>query len=272
MEVSGGTAPLVETTTNAIGSTIDMKQIEDLPIQGRDLAQLSQLIPGYTGGQNNIGGTWNGLPSIDQGNNIDGIVGSSSRMKFGGNSEPAVSPRLESIEEMTVQTEQLDMNQGFGQASMQVNFVTRRGSNAFHGRVFEDFRNAALNANSWTQRCADRHRPLQSTNEESGQAERLRRQHRRSDHQEQALLLRHVCRAEAAGYGGGQQLAIYICSPIREYSPTRTRMVLTQTVESVSACAEPRCAQQQISAVNGCSIQRLSWVGIGLDRRRSAET
>ena len=149
VEVSGGNAPLVETTTNAIGSTIDMKQIEDLPIQGRDLAQLSQLIPGYTGGQNNIGGTWNGLPSIDQGSNIDGIVGSSSRMKFGGNSEPAVSPRLESIEEMTVQTEQLDMNQGFGQASMQVNFVTRRGSNAFHGRVFEDFRNAALNANSW---------------------------------------------------------------------------------------------------------------------------
>ena len=150
VQVSGGTAPLVETTTNAIGSTIDMKQIEDLPIQGRDLAQLSQLIPGYTGGQNNIGGTWNGLPSIDQGSNIDGIIGSPSRMKFGGNAEPAVSPRLESIEEMTVQTEQLDMNQGFGQASMQINFVTRRGGNAFHGRVFEDFRNAALNANSWT--------------------------------------------------------------------------------------------------------------------------
>jgi hypothetical protein len=149
VQVSGGTAPLVETTTNAIGTTIDMKQIEDLPIQSRDIGQLSQLIPGYTGGQTNIGGTWNGLPSIDQGNNIDGIVGSSSRMKFNGNSAPSVTPRLESIEEMTVQTEQLDMNQGFGQASMQINFVTRRGGNAFHGRVFEDFRNAALNANSW---------------------------------------------------------------------------------------------------------------------------
>src|SRR5438093_9422682 len=144
-----GAAPLVEVTSNAIGSTIDMKQIEDLPIQGRDIGQLSQLIPGYTGGQNNEGGTWNGLPSIDQGNNIDGIIGSPSRMKFSGNAAPAVTPRLESIEEMTVQTEQLDMNQGFGQASMQINFVTRRGSNAFHGRVFDDFRNAALNANSW---------------------------------------------------------------------------------------------------------------------------
>ncbi len=150
VEVNGGAAPLVELTSNAIGSTVDMKQIEDLPIQGRDIAQLSQLIPGYTGGQNNEGGTWNGLPSIDQGNSIDGIIGSPSRMKFGGNAEPAVTPRLESIEEMTVQTEQLDMNQGFGQASMQINFVTRRGGNAFHGRVFDDFRNAALNAQSWT--------------------------------------------------------------------------------------------------------------------------
>jgi hypothetical protein len=150
VEVNGGTAPLIETTTNSIGTTVDMKQIEDLPIQGRDIAQLSQLIPGYTGGQSNEGGTWNGLPSIDQGNSIDGIIGSASRMKFGGNSQPAVSPRLESIAEMTVQTEQLDMNQGFGQASMQINFVTRRGTNRFHGRIFDDFRNAALNANSWT--------------------------------------------------------------------------------------------------------------------------
>jgi hypothetical protein len=149
VEVTATATPVIETTTNQIGTVVDMKQIENLPIQGRDLAQLSQLVPGYTGGQNNEGGTWNGLPAIDQGNSVDGTIGSTSRMKFGGNAAPAISPRLESIEEMTVQTEQLDMNQGFGQASMQVNFVTRRGGNKHHGRVFEDFRNAALNAQSW---------------------------------------------------------------------------------------------------------------------------
>lgn len=142
VEVSGGSAPLVDTTTNNIGTTVDLKQIEDLPIQGRDLTQLSYIVPGYSG-------TWDGLPSIAQGNNIDGVIGSSSRMKFGGNSEPAAMPRLENIQEMTIQTEQLNLDQGFGQANMQINFVTRRGSNAFHGRVYEDFRNAALDANSW---------------------------------------------------------------------------------------------------------------------------
>ena len=142
VEVRGGTAPLVETTTNAIGTTVDLRQIEDLPLQNRDLTALSQLVPGYTG-------TWDGLPSIAQGNNIDGVISSSSRMKFSGNSQAVVSPRIEAIEEMTVQSEQLNLDQGFGQANMQLNFVTRRGSNTFHGRIYDDFQNSALNANSW---------------------------------------------------------------------------------------------------------------------------
>jgi len=147
VEVTGGTAPLVETTTNAIGTTIDLKQIEDLPIEGRDLSQLSFLVPGATFVQQV--GTFDGLPAIAQGNNIDGVIGSPSRMKFGGNEAPIVSARVESIEEMTVQTESLNLDQGFGQANMQLNFVTRRGGNAFHGRLYEDFRNSGLNANSW---------------------------------------------------------------------------------------------------------------------------
>jgi hypothetical protein len=73
-------------------------------------------------------------------------------MKFGGNgpgAAPVVQARVEDIAEMTVQTDQLDLNQGYGTSNMQVNFVTRRGTNAFHGRVYDDFRNTALNANSW---------------------------------------------------------------------------------------------------------------------------
>jgi hypothetical protein len=147
MEVEASATPVIEETSNAIGTTVDLRQIEDLPIEGRDLTQLSQLVAGsaFVAGA----GTYDGLPAIAQGNNIDGVIGSSSRMKFGGNAAPAVSPRLESIQEMTVQTEQLNLDQGYGQANMQLNFVTRRGSNAFHGRLYEDFRNTVLNANSW---------------------------------------------------------------------------------------------------------------------------
>ena len=142
VQVTATSTPVLETSSNAIGLVVDMKQIEDLPLQGRDLTAFSQLVAGYNG-------TYNGQPVNNQGSNIDGVIGSSSRMKFTGNVQPAVSPRIESIAEMTVQSDQLDLNSGFGQSSMQVNFVSRRGSNQFHGRVYDDFRNSGLNANSW---------------------------------------------------------------------------------------------------------------------------
>jgi hypothetical protein len=147
MEVNASATPVMEESSNAIGTTIDLKQIEDLPLEARDLTSLSYLVPGasFVAGA----GTYDGLPAIAQGNNIDGVIGSPSRMKFGGNQQSVVSPRVESIQEMTVQTEDLNLDQGFGQANMQLNFVTRRGGNAFHGRAYYDFRNDALNANSW---------------------------------------------------------------------------------------------------------------------------
>jgi hypothetical protein len=147
VQVRGAVTPVLETSSNEIGLVVDMKQIEDLPLYGRDLTNFSQLVAGYNG-------TFNGLPSNDQGNNIDGTISSSSRMKFTGNVQPSVSPRLEGIEEMTIQTDQLNLNSGFGQASTQLNFVSRRGSNRFHGRAYDDFRNSGLNANSWVNDAA----------------------------------------------------------------------------------------------------------------------
>src|ERR1017187_10008016 len=52
VEVNGGAVAVLETSSNMIGTTIDLKQIEDLPIGGRDITQLSFQAPGYNG-------TWN---------------------------------------------------------------------------------------------------------------------------------------------------------------------------------------------------------------------
>ncbi|HWR36807.1 MAG TPA: TonB-dependent receptor [Clostridia bacterium] len=143
VDVEGGAAPLVETSSSATSITIDTKMIEDLPLGGRNIAQLSRLAAGYNG-------TWNGLPTMAQGSSMDGIIGVSGRWKYSSGADAsAVTPRLENIAEMTVSTDQLDLNSGFGTSNMQITYVTRRGSNAFHGRFYEDFRNDALNANPW---------------------------------------------------------------------------------------------------------------------------
>src|SRR5512133_1310990 len=116
-----------------MNTTSDTKQIEDLPLSGRSIAALSQLAAGYNG-------TFNGLPSAAQGNTVDGVVGNTNRWRYQSADSArstAITPRLENIAEMVISTDQLDMNQGFGNSSMQITYVTRRGTNDYHGRVFE---------------------------------------------------------------------------------------------------------------------------------------
>jgi len=149
VEVTAETVPLLDQSSNALGSVIDLKWIEDLPLAGRDLTALARLTPGYTGNTTSGAGVWNGQPFSNQGSNIDGVVGSPSRGKYNGNVEPSTAPRIENVQEMSVVTDQLDLDQGFGQSTMQVSFVTRAGSNQFHGRLFEDFRNSGLYANTY---------------------------------------------------------------------------------------------------------------------------
>jgi len=145
VEVTASEVPLVEYTSNAIGGTIDLKQIEDLPLGDRDLTALATYVPGYAAG------TWNNLPGAAQVNSIDGVIGQSSRFKDSGNAYngTAASPRIQNIQEMAIQTDQLDSDQGYGQGNMQVAFVTRSGTNKFHGRLFADLQNSSFNANSW---------------------------------------------------------------------------------------------------------------------------
>jgi hypothetical protein len=156
----GAVAPVMDVTQNAIGTVIDLRHIENLPITGRNIRQLATLTPGYTG-------TWNGLPTIAQSSNIDGVQQGPTRMKYSGMPQ-SVEARLENIEEMTVQTDQLDMNQGFGQGAMQINFTTRRGTNDFHGMAFWDYRNDNLNANSWSNNMRGIKRPEFKLNDFGG--------------------------------------------------------------------------------------------------------
>jgi len=133
---------LLQTTSTEIGTVINSNDIENLPISGRSISSLTTLTPGYSG-------TWNGLPEPAEGTNVDGAVANNGRTKYQGTISTSISPRIESFEQVSVVTDGLSLANGFGQATMQLNYVSRRGSNAFHGRAYYDFRNSGLNANSW---------------------------------------------------------------------------------------------------------------------------
>ncbi len=152
VRVTGEETAVLQTSSSEIGTVINTTEIDNLPISGRSIASLTQLVAGYNG-------TFNGLPTPDQGNNIDGGIGSASRGKYSGTTQPSVQARVESFEQVSTVTDGLSLGNGFGQASTQLNFVSRRGGNQFHGRVYDDFRNSGLNANSYANNASGIRRP-----------------------------------------------------------------------------------------------------------------
>jgi len=162
--VDASSSSVLETTSNEIGTVINLKDVEDLPLGSRDLSGLVALTPGYAGtpGYSEGGvplGNFNGQVEMNTSSNMDGVIGNTSRGKYyGGNAGTAVTPRVENIQEMSVQTDMMDVDKGYGQASMQVNYVSRSGTNKFHGRIFEDFKNDGLYANTWSNNASGQRR------------------------------------------------------------------------------------------------------------------
>ena len=147
VQVTGEASAVLQTSSTEIGTVINTTDIENLPISGRSIAALTQLTAGYNG-------TWNGLPEGTQGTNIDGAIANNGRTKYQGTISTMVSPRIESFEQVSVVSDGLNLGNGFGTATTQLNYVSRRGGNQFHGRVYYDFRNSGLNANSWANNAA----------------------------------------------------------------------------------------------------------------------
>jgi hypothetical protein len=172
--VAGTEAPLIEPDSSVLANTIDTKQVVNLPVNGRSVMSLAFLVPGWstTGGVGSTSGTWNNMPGgAVVGADFDGTPGISNRFRSGGFTygTTAVSPRIEDVAEMTIQTGQLDLS-GIGTSAMRISVVTRRGTNTFHGRIFEDFRNTALNANSWSNNARGLPRNIIKLNDFGGSA------------------------------------------------------------------------------------------------------
>jgi len=144
VQVSGDSSPLLDTTQNTLSTTIDLKQVEDLPVFGRDLFPLAFLVPGA------VGDNFNNLPGGAVDISANGFSTMTNRNKSSGfdYDGPSTTNRLEDVQEMTVQAGELDASKG-GTAAMDIDFLTKRGTNQFHGQLYEDYRSDALNANGW---------------------------------------------------------------------------------------------------------------------------
>jgi hypothetical protein len=146
--VTASEVPIVQTEASALSTNFDTKQVFNLPQLTRSAMSLVYDVPGYASG------TFNNLPGgATVSAEFDGTQSMSNRFRdsgiFGGYGSSVIDPRLENIAEFTVTTSQLDLG-GSGTSAMKISIVTKRGTNQFHGLLYEDFRNTVLNANSWS--------------------------------------------------------------------------------------------------------------------------
>jgi len=156
VEVSDQAEP-VNTTDASLGNTFDSRQVLSLPFEGRDPAAILSLQPGvaYTGNNpaqtaNDNFDTRNGAVNggrSDQANiTLDGVDNNDQlgRHAFQG----AVRSTLESIEEFRVTTAGENADTGRSSGG-QVALVTKSGTNAFHGSLYEYNRSSLGQANDW---------------------------------------------------------------------------------------------------------------------------
>jgi hypothetical protein len=150
VEVSAVSVPVIEVSSNTLSTSINLEEVNNLPVANRSLLGLQALSPGYASTTGNGTGTFNGTPQAAYEGNLDGINSTSSRSKAGNGSSSALTFRVENIQEFTVQSGELSVSQGGGQSAAQTLFVTNRGTNKFHGRVFYNHQDETLNAFPWS--------------------------------------------------------------------------------------------------------------------------
>ncbi len=153
--------PLVETTTNTTGGTIEATEAAELPVNGRDFTKLLELVPGATSdpvGSTESAGSY-GLFSLNgnrgRSNNYlldgtdmnDGYRNLPSINQAGVWGCPSTILPVDALAEIPVTG---SPEAEFGRSSgATVNIVTKSGTNAIHGSAFEYFRNGALAARNY---------------------------------------------------------------------------------------------------------------------------
>jgi len=147
-------APVVNTTSGTLGDLVNERQIQELPINGRNYINLTLMQPGV---QENLNGrdatgagtliSVNGAPTRSNNYLLDGAALVNDR---GTNSASATGATLgtEGIREWKIVTNQYSAEYGMRMGS-QMTIVSKGGTNDLHGTLFEYMRNAALDARNF---------------------------------------------------------------------------------------------------------------------------
>ena len=165
-------APPLQTDSASLGVTITQKEVESIPLSGRNVNNMLTLVPGVVA----QGGTYGNAVSNQAGGArtnaigfgnyaIGGGFGNQSSFYVDGVPSNAVAgnlnaliPSQDVVQEFRVGTNNVSAEYG-SYAGGVVNLTTKSGTNAFHGTAYEYLRNKVLNANDYFSNLTGKPRP-----------------------------------------------------------------------------------------------------------------
>jgi hypothetical protein len=173
-------APIINPSNSNTSTTLDAPALEDLPNPGGDLTYPLQFAPGalintagssndFVGSSNGYGNVeFNGLPALSNGYIVDGLETNDPLTNLNSGLSTNLVLGLNSISEVTVNTLSYSVDQGRYGAS-QVNYVTKSGTNRFHGNLYELWNGSILNAADYfTNATPGNHKPRSNVNHFGG--------------------------------------------------------------------------------------------------------
>src|SRR5262245_5688316 len=151
-----GATPLIQTTASNVGQVVDTKRIENLPLNGRQFANLAATVPG-------VGLSFHSDPtkSTQYAPLVNGGAGRNINYLIDGgdNNDDTVGGQLqafplEAIEQFNFQTQRFKAEYGRSNGGV-LAVVTKSGTNQFAGSAFEFFRDKSMNALTETEKLPE---------------------------------------------------------------------------------------------------------------------
>jgi len=174
------TNSLIDAQNSNTTTNLSAPALENLPNPGGDLTYPLQFAAGalintagsgndFVGGTNGYGNVeFNGLPALSNGYIVDGLETNDPLTNLNSGLSTNLVLGLNSISEVSVNTLSYAVDQGRYGAS-QVNYVTKSGSNDFHGNLYEIWNGSALNAADYfTNATPGNHKPRSTVNHFGG--------------------------------------------------------------------------------------------------------
>src|ERR1022692_3302724 len=172
--------PIINPENANTSTTLNEHALENVPNPGGDLTYPLQFAPGalintagsgndFVGGTNGYGNVeFNGLPALSNGYIVDGLETNDPLTNLNSGLSTNLVLGLNSISDVTVNTLSYSVDQGRYGAS-QVNYVTKAGTNQFHGNLYALWNGSLLNtADYFTNATPGNHKPGSTVNHFGG--------------------------------------------------------------------------------------------------------